>query len=293
MRLKVILNPAAAGGGSVRHLPDIRRWLPGGVHTYEFVIPASRDALLEEAHNAEAEGFEGVLACGGDGTIHDVLIGLNATRLPLGVLPAGRGNDTSRNFDLPHGLEEACKAMRRVKIKAFDLPTANGIPFLSGAYVGFDALVAKLTHDGKCLLGGAICYTWNVVRALVSYRPMILRIELDDTVLEGRYMMATFANGVHYGGGMKIAPAADPRDGLFDVITVDPVNPFTLLRLFPKIFSGQHILVPQVSVHRSRTAKITMLSRGQDVTFSDGEPFVQLPVSLEIEPGGLPLIVPV
>ncbi len=292
MRLKVIINPAAARGRTVKLLPAIRRWLPGGVHTYDFVIPASRDKLLDEAAHAREQGYEGVLACGGDGTVHDVLIGLNGTGLPMGVLPAGRGNDTSRNYTLPQGLEAACKGMRHTRIEWFDLPLADGIPFMSSAFAGFDGLVAKLTHEGRCPFGGAVCYTWNILVALLRYRPLELRIVLDGKVHEGRYMMVTLANGPYYGGGMKIAPAANPKDGLFDIILVDPVSIPLLLSIFPKIFSGKHTLHPKVSVHRAQRVEITMLSQRRDLLFADGEPFTQLPTTLEIQPKALPLIVP-
>src|SRR4029078_9829975 len=105
---------------------------------------------------------------------------------------------------------------------------------------------------------GKWIYPYATLRMLSSFSPPILRAEHDSGVFEGAAMFAVLANSARYGGGMQIAPGADLCDGLLELVIVRAISKLQLLRVFPKVFKGEHVSHPAVSVVRTRRARLTL-----------------------------------
>jgi YegS/Rv2252/BmrU family lipid kinase len=180
-----------------------------------------------------------------------------------------------RNIGLPSKLKKNCSLPSNPSFHQVDLPRINHIPFVAVAYVGFDAEVNKLANDGGGHFGGTLGYIVCVLKTLKNFRPFEVEITIDDLTWRERVMMVTVANAPFYGGGMKIAPDANMKDGVFDICIVKEMSKFELLQQFPKVFRGTHIFHPRVLMKTGK--KIKLVSDENREIFADGEYVGSLP----------------
>jgi diacylglycerol kinase (ATP) len=124
-------------------------------------------------------------------------------------------------------------------------------------------------------------YNLAIAMELPKFKPLQYEIEMDSQSIKTEAMLIAIGNGNSYGGGMKVCPDADMSDGLFDVMVLRPVSKFEFLRVFPKVFSGQHIHHPQVDIFR--TSKVSI--QADAVAYADGERIGGLPVRAECMAG--------
>jgi diacylglycerol kinase (ATP) len=291
MRILVIVNPAAGGGKAIRLLPKIKRWLSESPHDFSITIPKSPAEMRQEILNAPPGRMEAILLCGGDGTVHDALPAILSTNLPFGYLPGGRGNDFARNTGFTTNLRKSCRIPSRPSFHQLDLPFINQTPFISTAYVGFDAEVNRLANHGKGHLDGKLGYTICVMRTLKNFKPFEIEMTIDGHRFRERVMLITVANGSYYGGGMKIVPQAIMDDGVLDVCMVKEISKFELLRQFPRVFKGTHVTHPRIMTASGKRIKIT--SDEPREIFSDGEYVGILPAEFTIESQSLRVMLPV
>jgi len=279
MKLLLIINPMA-GKKALRLLPKIKRWLSQSPHEFSFSIPKSQDEMRLEITKAPLRGINGILLCGGDGTVHEALPAIAETNLPFGMIPCGRGNDFARNIGLSINLKKPCILPLDPTFRKFDLPTINAIPFVSIACIGLDAEVNRLARDGKGYFGGKLGYIVCVLKALKKFRPFEIQLTIDGQFWRDRVMMVTIANGPYYGGGMKIAPDAIMDDGVLNICIVKEMSKWELLREFPKVFKGTHIFNPHFIMKTGQEVKIQSNERRE--IFADGEYVGNLPAECTI-----------
>ncbi|OGQ13305.1 MAG: hypothetical protein A2026_15085 [Deltaproteobacteria bacterium RBG_19FT_COMBO_46_12] len=290
MRILVVVNPAAGGGKTLRLLPRIKRWLSESPHEFSFSIPGSPDEMRSEITKASARGIDAILLSGGDGTVHDALPAILNANIPFGYLPGGRGNDFARNTGFTTNLRKSCCIPSNPSFHQLDLPIINQTPFISTAYVGFDAEVNRLANDGKGYFGGKLGYTICVLKSLRNFKPFEIEMTIDGHRFRERVMLITVANGPYYGGGMKIAPQAIMDDGVLDICIVKEISKLELLRQFPKVFNGTHITHPKIIMASGKKIKIT--SDESREIFSDGEYVGVLPVECTIGSQSLRVLFP-
>jgi diacylglycerol kinase (ATP) len=269
MRLLVVINPHAAGGRPLRHQAHMEARLRQAGHELRVVVAPDLATLHRHIREAAATAMEGVLVAGGDGTLHQALPALVETSLPLGVLPCGRGNDFARNLGMSPRLETVLRGPLQFALDTIDLPRANGRPFLSIAGVGFDARVNQLACAGKGWFHGRAGYLVCVLRALRTFTPFAAQVRVDDRSWQGRLTLVAVANGPGYGGGIRIAPGADLRDGRFDVCIVGDLGRRELLANLPRLLRGRHLEHPRVSLWHGRRVEIET-AEPQPI-FADGE----------------------
>ncbi len=290
MKMMVLINPVAGAGKTLRLLPKIRQWLSQSPHQFSITVPRSPEEMRSEIERASTQGFDAILLCGGDGTIHDALPAILKAEIPFGYLPCGRGNDFARNVGLTTDLRKSCRFPQNPSFHRLDLPTINQTPFMSTAYVGFDAEVNRLFNEGKGHFGGALGYTICLLKALKHFKPFTIEARIDGHCLRERVMLVTIANGPYYGGGMKIVPQAIMDDGWLDLCLVKEISKLELLRQFPKIFKGTHITHPQIVTASGKKIKIT--SDEPREIFSDGEYLGVLPAECTIGSQSLRVLFP-
>jgi YegS/Rv2252/BmrU family lipid kinase len=229
---------------------------------------------------APLRGINGLLLCGGDGTVHKALPAIAQTNLPFGLIPCGRGNDFARNIGISMNLRKHSILPTDPTFRKFDLPTINTIPFVSIACIGLDSEVNKLARDGKGYFGGKLGYIVCVLKALKKFRPFDVKMTIDGQLWRDRVMMVTIANGPYYGGGMKIAPDAIMDDGVLNICIVTEMSKWELLREFPKVFKGTHIFNPHFIMKTGQKVKIQ--SDEDREIFADGEYVGNLPAECTI-----------
>lgn len=252
---------------------------------------ATRQGAQDACRQAVAEGVEVLVAVGGDGVVQVAANALVGSRTALGIVPAGTGNDNARSVGIPMkpdgALQTLLSGIRRtidlIHVGPHDLHVVGSVP------CGLDALIASRAATLPRWLGSQ-SYTVATLPEIARLRPMHYRLELDEKVVQTRALVVAVCNMPIYGGGMRIAPDADPGDGLLDVIIIEPVGAAGALKLLTGVFSGRHLSHPAVRVERARRVRVA----GPEVTaHGDGDPLGPLPVECTVVPRAIEVITPV
>ena len=288
-------NGARAGGRAAAALRA------AGVRVTEIVGSDAWDGASRAAAALADDADAPLVVCGGDGMVSIGLRmlaeeGPESTR-PLGLIPAGTGNDTARMLGVPlKDPEGAARVVAAGRIEALDLgeaTTGAGTEqqvvrrFTTVLACGLDSRVNDRANRMSWPKGQRR-YDLAMLLELPSFRAIPFQIRLDDQTLDTEGMLVAVGNGPSYGGGMLITPEADPRDGRFQLTVVNKVTKPELLRIFPKVFSGRHVRHPAVSVYHS--SKVELIAEGVSC-WSDGERIGELPVSLRTLPGAARMFV--
>jgi diacylglycerol kinase (ATP) len=205
----------------------------------------------------------------------------------LSVIPAGSGNDLARSLGIPRPLGDALRWALDRPGRATDAARAGERVWLNTAGVGFDAATARIAQRGPAWIKGSANYVRAVLLALATYRPVGLEVRVDgEVVASGPSMFTGLANGRYAGGGMLLAPNADPDDGELDVVGLNQISIPGFLMAFPKVYSGTHLQHPKVWTARGR--KVTIAADRPVAAYADGE-VLGMVRSLEAEvlPGAL------
>ena len=268
LKFRVLLNPSAGRGAGARARPLLSALAASAGLTLEETDGA--DDLRERAARAAAEGCERLLVAGGDGTWHHAARGLAGSGTALAPLPAGTGNDLARVLGYP--LRDPASAFRAAldgELARIDLGEVEGRIFCGVAGAGLDGAVADRARRRAPRLRGPAVYVWATLATLAGYRTPRAVLDADGERIEGEVFLVAFANTPSFGGGMRIAPAADPADGRLDLVLVRRIAKLRLLLLFPRVYLGRHLRHPAVT-HRRAAAVRLAFDRPQKVA-GDGE----------------------
>lgn len=288
----LIVNPVAGRGRGADTANACAARLRHCGHdvTVRFTERRGHGTLL--AAEAVSAGHDAVIVCGGDGTIAEVLPSLAHTSTALGLIPLGTGNDLARALGIPRSPAAAARLLRDGQRRTIDLGRCGDRWFSTVATFGFDAEVSQIMEEGRAPLSGTAGYLLASLRHLRHYRSPRVRLSGDFGEFEQDVFLAAVANTRTYGGGLRIAPAASPDDGLFDVCVVDGTVPIsTLLSLVPRIFWGGHVHHPSVRVLRTQWVRFEPVD-GRHLLHADGEPLAMAPATLRIEVQALRVIGP-
>lgn len=241
------------------------------------------------ARRAGGDGCSLVVAVGGDGTVNEVVNGLAAGPTPpaLGVLATGRGRDVCRNLGIERDPRRALARLVAGRDSTIDLGQiewAGGRRwFLTATGAGFDADVARRAQSHAW--PGTLPYLIGVVQALRAHAPVSTTVKTDDWSWSGRATAVVVANGAWFGGGMHIAPGADPADGSLDAVVLGDVGRLELLRWLPALYRGTHLRHPNVFLRRCR--EVVVDAATPLPVHVDGEPIATTPVRVTISPASL------
>lgn len=291
----LLTNPAAGGGRAERAARRaVARLRERGVEVLAIEGEGPQEAQ-RLAREAVGRGPDVLAVAGGDGMISLALQALAGTQVPLGIVPAGTGNDHAREYGLPLGdPEAAADVIVDGRIESVDLGVATAADgteryFGSVLAAGFDSLVSDRTNRLRWPRG-RMRYNLAILVEFAHLRPLPFRLTLDDgTVLEQDLTLAAVGNTRSYGGGMIICPEADRADGLFDVTVVGAMPRLKVARFFPTVFKGTHVRHEQVQTYR--TAGLRIESEGISA-YADGEYIGPLPAEVRIAPKALRIVVP-
>ncbi|MGK4579074.1 diacylglycerol kinase [Kitasatospora sp. HPMI-4] len=297
MSRQVVLlsNPAAGDGHAERAAARAAaRLREHGIGVLGITGADPADAL-RLAREAVASGVDALVAVGGDGMIHLALQVLAGGDVPLGMVPAGTGNDQAREYGVPIGDPEAAADViaaghvAPVDLGLISAEDGTSRYFGSVLATGFDSLVTDRANRMRWPRG-RMRYSLAMAAELANLRPLPFRITLDDgTVIERPLTLAAVGNTRSYGGGMLVCPGADHGDGLFDATLVGSMPRLKLVRFFPSVFKGTHIGHREVHTVRSSTLRIECPGIS---AYADGEFIARLPVEVSIAPRALGVIVP-
>lgn len=289
--IQFIVNPHAGRGKGIKTWETVQKELERLRVSYRVSYthkPGQAILLAKEA--LQYKTIQAVVAIGGDGTIHEVGNGLHGTTIPLGVIPAGTGNDFASYNQIPNHPVQALHRILAFQSKMIDTAKVGSKQMISSFGCGFDGLVAQQVNQSKWKrLLGKLTYTWITLKALFSYHPSEIILEIDGIQYSytGVWLVAV-CNISRYGGGMQICPNAQHNDGILEICCVNKVGILEFISIFPSVYKGKHINHPAVSLHRGQ--KITIHSSSPLLAHIDGEINGQTPVTIEIKKKSLSIL---
>lgn len=283
----IIANPTSGQGRGAQVLSETLEFLEFLGARYKVIATDSLTESLTELERMNLVDFERLLVIGGDGMMHHVLntvADINGlSEIPLGLIPAGTGNDFARALGLE--LKRPIKNIDRFfsqNPSSVDIGLVNGRRFGAICSTGFDSLVNERANRMSWPKGKRK-YDLAMVQELPRFKPRTYRVDVDGESFETQAMLIAVGNGSSYGGGMKVCPDASIYDGLLDVMILHPVPKGEFLRIFPKVYTGTHISHPQVEIIRGKMIRVV----GDAITYADGERISPTPVEITVEPGAL------
>ena len=311
-RVFVIFNPASGRGGGARRinrfLSLLEKDLPGFEHAG--TSRAGEEGLL--ADQAISDGFNVIVAVGGDGTwsnVADRIVVSERNDVALGLLASGTGNDFGRNFGVSmRSPEVAVRTLAGGVVRKVDVgrivtggtplgkrsdssEIARGRHFLNLIGFGFDVAVIEDTAGAR-FLRGELLYKATALKNLFSYRGVPLELEGEGPSVDGEQLMLTISNAPFFGGGFLIAPDAKLNDGRLDACAIGNTPPFTRLALFNAAPKGRHVESHHVEIRQSVRFSVRFASPPKYEV--DGELWQaeSAEVIVEAVANALPVIVP-
>ncbi|MCW3816108.1 diacylglycerol kinase [Micromonospora sp. DR5-3] len=291
----VLANPSAGRGRHRGLLPRLVDRLAGAGRPVRLLEAGTPEEAEAACHAAVTDGAAALVAVGGDGTVHRALQAVAGTAVPFGPVPAGTGNDFAADTGFPTdpvaAVEVIVEALRDGRIHPVDLArltAADGAVRWYGAVLaaGFDAIVNERANRMRWPRGPRR-YDLAILVELARLRPRRYRLRLDGEEHEVDGVLVAVGNCASYGGGMRICPAADPTDGLLDVVVGGRFDRRTLIRVKPRIYQGTHVDHPLVRSYRARTVE---LDAAGITTYVDGERAFDLPVRISAVPAAVRLL---
>jgi diacylglycerol kinase (ATP) len=297
LRIVVAINPSASFGKSSAVGPATVQTLRAAGHEVTALTEPDFDELRDAARLALKARPDALVVVGGDGMVSLGVNLLAGTKVPLGIVPSGTGNDMARGLGIPVGNTEAAielllgllRQAPRV-IDAGRVTEADGRTtwFASVLSAGFDAVVNERANLMRWPRGRSR-YNLALLRELAVLRPISYRLTVDGVVSETRAVLVAVGNNVSLGGGMRVVPDAELDDGLLDVFVAQPMSRTAFLRIFPRVFKGTHVSDPRVSIVRARSIRIEAETV---VAYADGERIGLLPIDVAVVPAALRVLAP-
>ena len=281
----VILNPIAGSEQAKRWQERIESIAPGCL-----LRTTSRSGEAETlARHAAAEGFEKIVAAGGDGTVNEVVNGIAGSSAALGLLPIGTVNVFAMELGLPaHDVQRCWEIIQGDNARLVDLPSANGKHFVQLAGVGLDAQVVKETSLAFKRSFGPLSYLISAAQIAARQPPRLFIESEDASVDEGSFVLV--GNGRLYGGPFPFFKHAIIDDGLFDVVAFTRLGYLEIIKYLQDVVFSSDIRVPEIEYFQTRYLRITS---DRDVPVElDGELIGNCPVEFQIREKALRVLAP-
>jgi diacylglycerol kinase (ATP) len=254
--------------------------------------PGHAEVLAKQIAEMHGEKALGIIAVGGDGTIHEVVNGLSGfPSIKIGYIPAGSGNDFARGFGLPRKSKEALmfilsnfhKDVSSIELGQCYFPVKQSRrTFVNSIGAGFDAEISKYTNESNLKKWfGKFSYVIALLRKSFEFKPVKLELSVDEIEYKlDNVWFVTVSNHPYYGGGMKISPQAKLNDGQLNITVVHNLSPFKLVALFGSVFFGKHVYLKEVLCLSGKSIKIH--TESPIPVHTDGEVIGETPVHIHI-----------
>ena len=279
MKNAVIVNPVSGQRRSLRILPKLVSWANDRNIEFKVFTTNRPGEATRLARLAMFDGFNRIVVVGGDGTINEVGQATLGSKIPLGIIPGGSGNDLYRMFGGKMSLEESFANAFEGEAHDIDVGVASGNLFFNAIGIGFDAQVAARVPEYKKLTG-TLRYLAGVIHVWRHFTPIKLDIELDSVKVSHDVTLVCIGNGRTTGGGFHLTPQALLDDGLFDICIIEGVSKSKIFKYLPRTIKGTHVRLPGVRVFRSR--RVVIKASEPFPVHIDGEIMKPYPDKLEI-----------
>ena len=290
----LIANPISGKGKGKSVAEQAHKALTTANRKGELKLTTGMGDVKRFTQEAVSNGIKWIIACGGDGTLHEVVNTIAGnTDVTLGVLPCGRGNDLATAMNISRKPQQAIQTLLTGTTKSMDLGYVRSEKgsehyFTTIATCGYDTEVSRLAASRSTPFAGTASYIYAAIVTLKDYECPSVRIEGDFGIYENPILLTATGNTSSYGGGFKIVPNAQFDDGLFDVCIIRSVSSFTVLGLMVTLFWGGHTFHPAVEIHQTKSLRIE--TNPPVMLYADGEPMCETPATIEIIKHGLNVV---
>jgi diacylglycerol kinase (ATP) len=306
----VIVNPASADGATREAWPKIASDLRTHFGPFSVAFTEATGHGRKLAAEAAKQGRSLIIACGGDGTISEVVNGILESNkaVELGILPSGTGGDFRRTLRIPANAAAAARVLRNGRTRLIDAGRVVFVNdegeretrfFVNVASFGMSTVVLERQRSGDAKkwlpslgsrkIGSKLSYAAATVQTTITSSPTEVYVQLDDQA-ERRLRLAELAvaNARYYGGAMKIAPDAKLDDGYLDVITIGEAGAFRILTNAPRLYLGTHLRMDEVGHALAKQIVARPAKTDAQVRIElDGELPGRLPATFQIVPRAL------
>jgi len=298
----LIFNPMADRGRSGQQASDLRAMVDemGGADWQGTEYPAH---ATEIAAQAALQGYQTIVALGGDGTVHEIVNGLMkieaAHRPRLGIVPMGSGNDFAGGAGIQMNQQEAMRRVFTGTPKPVDVAriqdgTGRTEYFDNTLGIGFDAAINIRSRSIQSLQGFMMYLTATLLTIARDFAAPHMKVTYDGGTLDEPLMMITVGNGPREGGGFLTTPESKMDDGLLDFVYIRPVSKVRMLQLVPKVMNGTHVKEKEVRI--AQTTKLVVDADRALPIHADGELFAPYEadvrhVEITLMPGAIQVIV--
>jgi len=274
VRALVIVNPIAGRGYATQALPKIREYLTEDGLDFDVVLTEAHGHAVDLAKKGMADGYELLVAVGGDGTSNEVINGMMSgwSGDPVGtmsVIPVGSGNDFSVGIGAAQELREACRQVVKGERHLIDVGRVGERHFGNTVGVGFDAVVGVVAAKHRRLRGLPLYLVAVLQTILFYFKAPTITLDCDGRKHTEPLIMVSIGNGQRAGGGFWVTPDAKVDDGLFDVMQVKEMGRLRMLQMVPLFIKGTHIHRKEVNVERG--SHVVLETDGDLVAHADGE----------------------
>jgi len=271
LKISFIFNPSADRERNAQHLAWLRMMIAKHLGDSEIYVSEFKGHAVELSQIA-SQTCDIVVACGGDGTIQEVVQGIMGSSARLGILPMGSGNDFIKSAWIPRDKYKAFMCLlnptfRSMDVIRYETENKEGI-CINTLGLGFDALINYETKTIKKFKGSFV-YTLAVLKSLGKSKPTHFKISSDVLKMVSNLTMITLANGTTEGGNFKIAPQADISDGKFDIVLITEVSPLGILWRLVLFMIGQQHRSSKIRMFKSD--EVIIESETGFAMHSDGE----------------------
>lgn len=286
-RIRFIINPIS-GLGQKDILPQwIEDYLDHTLFDYDIAITEYRKHAKKIASISAKEGFDVVCAVGGDGSVHEVGTALIGTNTKLAILPAGSGNGLARHVKIPLKIKQAILAINAYKVISMDTVLVNDKPFLGTGGYGLDALIAKRFDEYHTR--GFSSYVKLVLREFRQFKPITIKLELENETREVSVVLCSLANSSEFGNGFCVSPHSQLSDGKIELCLLKPFSAWNALGIVYRFFKRKSDTSRFMEIIPIQKARITLQ---EPLAHYDGEPFeVRKEINVEVNPKSLHILV--
>jgi diacylglycerol kinase (ATP) len=295
-KVHVIVNPFSAHGRTERKWETIRLAIKTHFREFKYVFTEKPRQATEIARSLIKDGFDLIIGVGGDGTLNEISSGFFSDysgktinqEAALGIIPSGTGSDFIRFMKVPREFEKSAALIKNSKSRKIDIgkisyggTNAREQYFINVADFGLGAEVIRRIANVQSSQRGALTYYRGLLATLMNYRSKTVTLTIDGRQqLQGEYLIGAVANGRIFGGGMIIAPQAEPDDGFFDLVLVGDMKKLEIIRNTPLLYSGTIAKNPKVFMLKARNIQVR--SQEEVYTEYDGELGGKLPADFSV-----------
>jgi YegS/Rv2252/BmrU family lipid kinase len=284
-----IINPVAGNGFAKTIVPKLGEMIRKNNISAELAYTERSGHATELAAKYLERGFSYVVGVGGDGTLNEISRPLvNEKNVTVGIIPAGTGNDFIQILGFPNRFgEKEWDIFFNARVIKMDVGSCNGMIFLNGMGLGFDAQVAAENYiePGKVKKGGKYKYIWHIVKTLLFFREKRMTVITGDTRNETDCFINTVAVGRRFAGGFFLTPRAIANDGLLDVCMIKKLSLIQRFGILLKVPEGKHISDKKVNYYQTSGINLEFTEK---VPFHiDGELYFSRKFDVSILPSAL------